>query len=377
MTCANVSPSILAAFLAGCISVVCAATPAAYAAAPSPHAALDAAFASSEDDALTALRTRGATFDEVLVMEQTSAGVLAAEVALGWKGRTMRYPLMLKRRDDPETSCAQWEVAWTPTIEFTMALGNMATSGQLPEVAEAPSWHQAQRLPTLPVILTRYQIITPYGSVRINEATEGVDAARRGAAIAPPPELVTHTKRWLNEFLAGNESAASVDIITDRRASWQDLTRVVYGVASEGMFKLYLIVQTSKGLAAVETAAPIFDSLPNVTRPVPLVIGYVPQPESAAPEEIGFRISQGSAVLEDEDACAPKMSFCVTDTSGFAARLETLGETMRAKKPGNPAFALFATTGEVTVGEALPWLATVGEALGLMQRRVFIGYIGD
>jgi len=208
-------------------------------------------------------------------------------------------------------------------------------------------------------------------SIDIQRELAELDTTQKGASIAPPPTLVKHTKAWLEKYLENDEGAASVDVIADRRASWQDLTRVVFGTSSVGFYKLYLVTSREDGsLGAVETAAPIFGSLPGLKKPVPLVLGYYPLEEAS-----GFRVSQGSAVLEDEDSCDKEMSFCIADGGEFDKRLAALAAGMRAKKPDNPSFAMFATTGDVTVGAAMSWLERVGAGLSIPQRRVFIGYI--
>ncbi len=337
--------------------------------AASPMIAARAAFDGQMTPGLGALAKRGATFEGVLALDALPGGGWAAEVELSYKNLSVRYPVKFERSD--AGGCDNWTVSWTPNEAFSTALLNMASSGALPEAASAKPWSEHSRLPSLPILLTRDKMITPYGSIDIQRELAELDTTQKGASIAPPPTLVKHTKAWLEKYLENDEGAASVDVIADRRASWQDLTRVVFGTSSVGFYKLYLVTSREDGsLGAVETAAPIFGSLPGLKKPVPLVLGYYPLEEAS-----GFRVSQGSAVLEDEDSCDKEMSFCVADGGEFDKRLAALAAGMRAKKPDNPSFAMFATTGDVTVGAAVSWLERVGAGLSIPQRRVFIGYI--
>jgi hypothetical protein len=337
--------------------------------AASPMVAARVAFENQMTPGFGALAKRGATFEGVLALDALPGGGWAAEVEVSYKNLSVRYPVKFQRAE--VEGCANWTVSWTPNEAFSTALLNVASSGALPEAPSAREWSEHARLPALPILLTRDKMITPYGAVDIQRELAELDTSQKGASIAPPPSLVKHTKKWLEEYLENDEGAASVDVIADRRATWQDLTRVVFGTSSVGFYKLYLVASREDGsLGAIETAAPIFGSLPGVKKPVPLVLGYYPLEQGS-----GFRVSQGSAVLEDKDACADEMSFCVADGGEFDKRLAALAAGMRAKKPDNPSYAMFATTGDVTVGAAVAWLERVGAGLSIPQRRVFIGYI--
>ena len=355
------------------LTVMMMMPPAAMASKPSPEAAIEEAFAPGGDPALVALSQRGARPLRLLVAERLAQGELVVEVALSWQDQVIRYPLRLaQRRAD---GCVQWEVSWSPDEAFGQALLNMTRSGTLPTLGEdAPVWGNIKRLPTMPLILTRRAILTPFGSIDPTPAPSTGVGQRAVSGVEPPSALVSHTERWLDEVLGGDPGAASVDVIADASVSWRDLTRLVFGVASQGIFKIYLVGAREEGLGVLETAAPIFGALPGVERPVPLVVGYYPRAR-ASDGLTGFRISQGKALLRDEGVCDEEMSFCVADTAALNTRLGQLGETMRQKEPGNPAFAMFATEGGVLIGEAVGWLSGIGEGLGIAQRRVFIGYI--
>lgn len=323
-----------------------------------------------QTEGLRALAARGARVEEILSLDALPRGGWAAELAISFQGMSARYPVKLART---QGACEQWRVVWAPSAEFSTAMLNVLASGQLPTTAASPEWHSALRLPALPILLTRDRIFTPYGSMLAapEPSPSALSPARpQRSAISPPPALLKHTQRWLDSFLEGDEGAAAVDVIADGRASWRDLTRVVFGVSSVGFYKLYLIARQGERLAAIETAAPVFGSLPGVQEPVPLVLAYAPLSMRA-----GFRVSQGSVILEEPDTCDPGVSFCADASAELSERLKSIAQRMRAKNPKNPAYAMFATTGEVTLASALPWLEVTGAGLGIAQRRVFIGYI--
>ncbi|MEM1349219.1 MAG: hypothetical protein AAGI01_11730, partial [Myxococcota bacterium] len=90
----------------------------------------------------------------------------------------------------------------------------------------------------------------------------------------------------------------------------------------------------------------------------------------------GWRVSYGAAVMAPEPtSCADDMTFCSADVADYVARLKALADSMRAKNPDAVQHILFATTGDVALAEALPWLSVSPGAFGLGFDKVFIGLI--
>lgn len=308
------------------------------------------------------LRDRRAKVSRVIVAEVLPMGGVAAELELDYQGKFVRYPVRFERVE--EAGCKAWKLSWAPEETYTGALLNMVSSGQLPETTTAAttSWVAQRRLPSMPVVLTRFQITTPYGSIKIAEFVDKIDPSQKGAQVAPPPLLYKHTKRWISEFLQDDPGPAGVDIIADKRATWADFNRVIVGALSQGFYQVNIITSGQGGVAALPVTAPI--------KPVPLVVRYYPFEQAS-----GFRVSSGAGLVRDEGVCDPEMSFCVTSAEQFDARLTKLGAEARAADPAGADFVMFATTGEVALGDAVRWIERMGVGLEIAQRRVLIGFI--
>ena len=354
------------------VGMLASASTRAQSGASSPDTAITASLHDPAHEGLMTLMRRGANIQSLRVVERLPRGGYGAEVAFTYRGDTMRLPVKLARTGGtPE--CPGWRVTWAPDAEYVMALLNLTTAqGALITLDEGPaqtSWGDLTRLPALPIVITRRRVVSPYGPVDFSEIQD-IDPSLPGASLAPPPTLSRHVARWGKEYLEGEPGAAHVDLIVEARVSWQDTNRVVFAVAAEGLYKLSLIARCPRGLCAVDAAAPVFDGLPALRGKKPLVIGLYP-----LKGQMGLRVNQGEALLREEDTCDPEMSFCVGNLAQYDARLSAMTEKMRAKSPNNPAFAVFAAPGEVTIGELAPWLVHLSPAIGVASTRIFLGYI--
>lgn len=356
--------------------------------------ALAHAMNSSTQKELAGLRTlkeRGAVIADVLTVEHLPRGGVAAEVLVTFKQKSLRYPVKFARTEsfsntqdgceiDEKDRPAQggWRVSYAPSSEFTSALLNVITSGALPSYdasikQELEVWHEVARLPTFPVVVTQKTLFTPYGKFAWEDLEDEIDPSSPSAEVQPPQALVTHARRWTEEFLEEEQGAASVDLVMDGRVSWQQLNRVVFGVSSMGLYRLSILLsETTGALRVLEASAPVFGSLALEDGTPPLVLGYYPLLQGT---KHGWRVSQGKAILKKPDTCDEEMSFCTDDVEAFYERFEALAASMRAKKPENPSFATLATTKDVTLSEALVFWQHAGAALGLPPKRVFISYI--
>ena len=376
----------LAAALISCLTAPAVARAEPSGAATIPEAITRAAESGSEAWlGLAALKERGAEVGSLLTMEALPEGGLAAEIEVRFKGYAFRYPIKLKRLTaEPSEACASnsFALTWAPDEAYTRALLNVVSAGALPGydgVSAHQEWVDMARLPALGLVVTAQKIFTPYGAIAWSDLEGELDSSAPGAEVAPPQALSAHTRRWIQEYFEGEPGAAAVDLIADKRVSWQQLNRLVFGVSALGLYDLNLLVAdaSSGSLKAVESAAPIASALNQGEHQAPLVLGYYPLAPGQSGAPHGWRVSQGEALLsgEQEAGCDQEMSFCTEDVEAFAARFSALSARMREKKPGNPSFALFAATKEVTLEQAMPFLQLAAETLGVAPGRVLIGYI--
>lgn len=347
-----------------CVTAVMHALPA-HADSSTLTGAVEQAFSTQDQRGIMALRSRGGAFERIDNVEFLPGGSAMLEVTVRLAGQEVRVPMKAGRTTAPE--CKTWRVTWTPHKDYMLALANLLSSEALIEV-DAPAWTASSRIASMPVILTRKRVITPYRAIELD--APGPSAPM--GALTPPRELSEDVQRWLTESMEGEPGAASVDIVADRRVTWLGAQRVLVASSMQGAFKAHFVTRKPDGsFGVIETAAPIFGSLPEVKRPVPLVLGFYPQDDT-----FGWRVSYGAAVMAPEPtSCADDMTFCYSDPSAYVERLKALAASMRAKNPDAARHVMFATTGEVTLAEAIPWLSVSPAAFGLGFDKVFIGLI--
>lgn len=349
------------------LTVICASALAS--AAPSPAAAVNEAISEgSQALGLRALHAKGVRQADVLLIEALPKGGYLVEVAVAFRGQRLRLPVKLEQQQ--ASGCASWRVSWAPHPDYVNALLNMSQSEAIVRVAEPlPQWSAYARMPALPLIITRARTISPYG--KIEASAEAADKISVNAnELAPPQELLLHTRRWLDETLEGEPGVGAIDLIADEAASWLDFQRALLGVASLGLFKVYVITRQAQGLGVLEANAPVFGSITGSKSPAPLVIGYYP---SAAQQ--GFRVSMGTYILKDEDTCDAELSFCVADDAALQARLGALAKKLGDKDPALLKRVMFAAPADSPLGASLRMASLTVSGLGLKPGRLFVGYI--
>lgn len=350
------------------LMVMCAST--LVEAAESPAAAINEAISEgSQAQGLRALYARGVRQADVLLIEALPKGGYLAEVVVAFRGQRLRLPLKLEQQQ-ATSGCAAWRVSWAPHPDYINALLNMSQSEAIVRVSEPlPQWSAYARMPALPLIITRARTISPYGKIEANaEAANKISA--NANELSPPQALLLHTRRWLDETLEGEPGVGALDLIADEAASWLDLQRALLGVASLGLFKVYVIARQEQGLGLLEVNAPVFGSITGAKSPAPLVIGYYP---SAARQ--GFRVSMGTYILKDEDTCDAELSFCVADEAALQARLGALAKKLGDKDPALLSRVMFAAPADSPLGASLRMAALTVSGLGLKPGRLFVGYI--
>jgi len=339
-------------------------------AAVSPAAAVNEALSEgSQAEGLRALYARGVRQADVLLTEGLPKGGYLVEVALAFRGQRLRLPLKLEQQQQA-SGCASWRISWAPHPDYVNALLNMSQADAMVRVASPlPQWSAYARMPALPLIITRARTISPYG--KIEASAEPADKISVNAnELAPPQELLLHTRRWLDETLEGEPGVGAIDLIADEGASWLDLQRALLGVASLGLFKVYVITRQAQGFGVLEANAPVFGSLTGAKSTAPLVIGYYP---SAAQQ--GFRVSMGTYILKDEDTCDAELSFCVADDAALQARLGALAKKLGDKDPALLKRVMFAAPADAPLGASLRMAALTVSGLGLKPGWLFVGYI--
>lgn len=339
-------------------------------------AAVKEAIDGNELEGMRALKKRGGQFDAVQVIERLPSGGYAVEASYVVNKRHIRLPLKLKRTQIPGCKDLAWMVSWAPKAVYVNALLNVAFTTHLPRPAKTAkvmtSWRDVKRLPSMPIVLTRYQAVTPFGATSLKPpVNDSPTAAPRATnTLTPPKSLMVDAGRWIKGYLENDKAPASLDIIADGRAPWRQFQRVLFAASSLGLFKVYFVTWQGKDFGVLPSAAPVFGSFPKAKRPEPIILAYYPQKA-----QHGFRVSFKQAILNKEQACAPGMSFCVADVPAFDARLKVLADGMRKKNPNNVRHAMFATTGDVSLQKAIDLLSVVGQGLAVPQGHVFVGYI--
>lgn len=340
-------------------------------AAVSPAAAISEAISQdASDQGMRALYARGVRQADVLLIEALPKGGHLAEVAFDYKGKRLRLPLKLERTQ-PKPDCASWRLSWAPHPDYINALLNMSQSEALVRLDGAPKtqWSAQARMPALPLIVTRARTISPYGKIELGgEAADKISA--NANELAPPQALLLHTRRWLDETLEGESGVGAIDLIADGGASWLDFQRVLLGVASLGLFKVYVVTRQEEGLGVLEANAPVFGSLSGPKAPAPLVIGYYP-----SANQQGFRVSMGTYILKDEDTCDAQLSFCPANEQALLTRLGALAKKLSERDPALLTRVMFAAPADAPLGASLRQAALTSQGLGLRPGRLFVGYI--
>ena len=346
-----------------CMLWCCFAPALAHAALPAwQQVAEQVAQAGEQLPGLRVLGQEGVVMRGVSFLEHLPAGSYACEAVMETGGVAFRYPLKLK---DSE---AGWRIVWAPDEAFTRRYVNVIKAKVFaPVPAHVPLWARAPRMPAMPVILTKHAIFTPFGELPLDRV-RALDPALPGAAIAPPQAYPDHIKRWLSAYLEGEAGAVGVDLLADASVSWQDVNRVVFGGAGEGFYKIYLVGQGPDGaLRAIESAAPVFDAIPGVKGTPPLTVGLFMDGAHGPGVRVGYRETDFGT-----GSCRPDRTLCVGGPEEFSKGLEGLMPKITGPKP---AIALFATTGEMTLGQVLPWMSEVARIVGVPAQRVFMAFV--
>ncbi len=313
---------------------------------------LSAALARDADahPGLRAALARGASLEAphvISLLSPTRGQRALVELLLRYRGASLRAPVVMAR------SPSGWSLRWAPTPEYFEALLTLTASDALVQ-APAPPWIDSARLPALPILLTRQRAITPFGAISSPQP--------QPESLSPWPELSHAIARWLKEVGHDDPSLAAIDLIASQDVSWLSVQRVALSAARAGMFRITLVtrVGTGQALGGLIVNAPVLD---HKSRHPNLIVAYTPSEAPGA-----FRLRLGGDPLRAQDACTPQVSLCVSQP-------DALPQALRELLPAHPHHALFATTGDITLGDAARWLAYISQAAGIPPSRLFIGLI--
>ncbi len=308
---------------------------------------LDEAASGSLTDAshaATALKRAGGVYGGVLAMERLPSADYLVEIAVVFEAGVIRYPLKMKRADG-------WKVVWEPGTDYAKAVGALVSSGKLPEVGSTAKWSEVQRIPSLPVVVTRARFVTPFGPVpvgdRAPDAPEG--------ALQWSPMLVEHGRKWVNEVLDSDPAPAGIDLVVAADVTWQTFNKLVMNLSASGLYQISAVV-LDEGLGLVQVSAPVT----KLTEKTPAVALY---PDGA--RGWGVRTGGGSGTAEP---CSPEFDICVEEPAELPTQLERRIDSAWER-------ATFAAVGAVAVGDALGFAAATIDYFGLGPHRLIVGFV--
>lgn len=314
------------------------------------EATLSEAF-ETDDRGLRLLREAGGEYRRVLTLERLPSGHYMAEVQIDVVDRAVRYPLRLSRDE------SGWTIDWQPVGEYAAALASMAKSDMLPDARGVTAWTAIDRVPALPLIGTRSRIVTPYGEVDPDDASE--EGSQGDLALSP--QLVRHVQRWVNVTLSQDPAPAGFDLILDRATRWQFANKLLFNASVVGLYQIAIVVHGDGDPGVVKLSSPVSvksgEAAPTVVAMYPLDA-----------DRYGLRISVDGEVIRREGACAVAMTLCISEPGELPDALE------RVIQPGGHR-AMFAATGDTRVGDVVAFLAAFVDFMGLRDYHVLMGYV--
>ncbi len=317
------------------------------------------------DKRLTTLTKNAAKSSKILSIEILDSQLSAVlEIELAHQKSKIRYPLKFTRA----TLTSDWQLAWAPHQEYTQALLNMTSSDALPTSDSAQHWTQQARIVAFPIIATRQQIITPFGTLPPTDLTD------QSAQLTAPDDLIRHATRWIHEILEDAPAPAAIDLILDARLSWKATTRLIMATSAVGFFRVYLITtNTDKSIAAIPVNAPIFDTQKLPDHVKMLVVSIYPLSTQQADKKHGFRIAYNNQILKLPSECHPDVTLCTTDPAHFSLKLQELTQTFDQTQ--HATHIMFAASKHASLQTALDYLQATAKTLQIPTEKTFLGFI--
>lgn len=309
------------------------------------------------------------SFEGITAMERLGdSSHWLVEVSVSAERGSVRLPMKLSdaRRG--------WVVEWMPDPRYERALSQILDGRALPSADTADGvldrWNAAVRIPSLPIILRDGRAVTPVGTARLSNGPR------------PPQALQELVGTWVNDVTERARGPASIDLLAAPSSTWNHLTSVAYAAAAAGLFRMYLIVEDGSGdFAALSTATPVSGSGRGLDPKSALILG-MDEESVVGPEGIAhrsFRLSVAGELVEPDAPpapCAASTALCLTSPDALGDALIQLLERTYASPP-SVSHVMYAATGNVEIGQAIPYLAHVAPSLGIDRGRLFVGYIGE
>ena len=357
-------PLLTASLTSACVALCATQAFAATAPHSTAQEALRVAIDAPTLPGLKTLHARKGSWNGARSLERLPGGGWVAQVKVRVGARVLILPLKLQRQPIKDCDRKGWSVTWSPSSAYIQALLNVTTNDLVADLSHAtsPAWSAATRMPTMPVILTRASVVTPWRTVSLAQPpeTEGT--------LTVVKEVVVDANRWAKEILEGDQAPASLDVVADASVGWLTMQRVLMSAASAGFYKFYLIGHTKGALQTVEVNAAIFK--PDPKHP-PLIVAHAP----ATP--IPFRMMYMRQPVPTPPCEVEKDCFATPDQ--FAASLKhvagVLNQYDAQRKSKTLTHALFASTAGITLATALPLLARMPQALDIKPSALTVGFI--
>lgn len=320
----------------------------------------------TEDPAAAVLVESGFAYERMLVAERLPSGAsFFVEVELRRDELRFRYPVKLEREGQGDE--ASWRVEWAPEDEYARALVAMGDIEMLADIEADEPWADIQRLPALPVLVADQAIVTPFGHV--SEPPSGSEAA--DGQLVPPEELVKHAQNWTGLALEDEPGTANADLVIAAGTSWRRVTQALMGPAAVGLFRSYMVGGADGALVALPGVAPVVDG--ELAEGVePLVVGMYPADDGHA-----FRVRVGDRLIENEDACAERMTLCAESAGPFGRQIGEQISAALEEQPAKIGYVMFAATGDLPVEEVASHLRALGDTLGVPPEKLRVGFIAE
>lgn len=319
-------------------------------------------------DSLRILKENNARFKHFIIVESLSeSNSVVAEIALSYQGSTLRYPVKLARSERPNGQ-RHWQIQWVPSPSYTRALLNIVRSDHLPHAQNTQNWHEATRLPSLPVLVTRQQLFTPFGEILVSTSASSLE---------PPAALFRHVERWVNEILEDAPGPASIDVIADSRIMWSQFIGVLMGAANSGLFRINVVTKNTEkfeDLGVLSANLPVFGSsgIPEHIQMLTVAI----YPLENAPESIGARLAFSSNILTRGDDCShPDMTFCTNSLEEFAQKFNDLVRSTSSKRDESFSHLMLVAPESMNLNEFTRYWVVLANLLVMTPEKIFIGYV--